>query len=133
MDMIFIAGFVAAATIFGAFAITTDPKRHPILRNMFFLATIATLFLVVNVSVQTAKTGDWVVNSTTLNATTNTTTYNYIQKAPSVNPADLDNVFLILSAVMLIVFGYTIIQFLLNALDMISRALGWRQTEDDEP
>jgi len=131
MDIIYIAGFAITALLFGAFAMTTDPKKHPLLRNMFFLATLATLFLVVNISVQTAKTGDWVVNTTTFNATSNTTAYAYIQKAPSVNAADLDNVFLVLTAVLLLTFGYILIQFLLNALDMVSRAMGWRQKEEE--
>jgi len=131
MDAVYFAGFGLVAIIFSAFAITTDAKRHPILRNMFFLATLATLFLVANISVKVAQTGDWFVDTTTYNATTGFTQFTYIQKAPSFNAADLDNIFLVLSAVIVLVFGYTLIQFLLNALDMFSKALGWRRVEED--
>lgn len=119
MDFVYMAGFVVVSTVFAAFAMTTDPNKHPILRNMFFLAALASLFLTTNMSVQAAKTGDWVVNSTVLDAATNTTAYTYVQKAPAFNAPDLDNIYLILSTVLWLVFAYVVIQLLLNALEWV--------------
>lgn len=133
MDFIFIAGPAITTLIFAAFAITTDPQRHPILRNMFFLASLVSVLLLVNISIQTFKAGDWILDNEVFDVATNTTTMSYIEMPSTVSTsADLDNIYLVLGTVIWLTFAYVCLQMLLHALEwMMSSIKSWRGGDDD--
>jgi len=121
MDFLYIAGPGLVAMIFAAFALGTDPKR-PILRNMFFLATLAALLIVMDMSVTAVKAGDWFVCSSYFNASSNVTTNTLCQKSPAL-PNSLDNIYIVMIAVVWLTFIYVILQLLANGAELCWRAV----------
>lgn len=129
MDFVYFAGPGLVTVLFGALAITTDSAKHPALRLMFLLASIAGLLVLMDVAQVAASYGEVVVASiTTVNETQ---TYAYTHVAP-VASTNYDSIWLIVSTVIWLVFLHTTLGLLAHLFEWISVNILHRESELDD-
>jgi hypothetical protein len=138
MDIVYAAAPALACVIFTALAITSDQKKQ-VMKILFLISALASLLVFIDISQQVSTYGEIVVNAENTTYTYNGTgtliasssTYNYTNIAP-IAAAAYDNLWLIVSVVIWMVFIYLILTLIANGLEIAHRAFFKKSAGLDE-
>jgi hypothetical protein len=129
MDLVYFAGPGLVTIIFAYFAMQTDSERHPAIRLMFLLASIAGLLVLMDVAQAAATYGEVVINTITTVNETQTFAYTHV---PPITSTNYDMIWLIVSVVIWLVFIHTILGLLAHLFEWFSINILHREAGLDE-
>jgi hypothetical protein len=141
MDFVYIAGPALASFLFAFLAANTNPKENPVIRNMFFFASILALVVMLGQAQKVALAGElapdtdisvFAYNETGSLMNITTTTLNLTRNSPLV-VADFDSTWILTGVVIQLVFYLSLILLLWNMLSWLAGAvLSGRQSRESE-